>query len=276
MIVIDGSYYLHRCYHAVPPKFARDGQPTNAVFGVINAIHRVIERYNPEYLAVVFDAPEPSFRHKLSPLYKAHRPEYPEELTSQIPIIFEVLNALGVPLVYRPGFEGDDIIGTLATIGTSNDEKVIISTGDKDMMQLVSEDIALEDHFKGILLTEQGVYSKANVYPYQVADWLALIGDDSDGIRGIPGIGPMTAAKLLAEHKSLDGIIDNLDNIAGKVGVFIRSGLENLQLDRVLTKIVTDLDLGVTLSDLALKPANVDELRAIYSRLNFSHYHFAI
>lgn len=275
-LVIDGSYFLHRTYHAVPPQLTRSGIQTNAIYGTINALHRIIENYNPRYMAVVFDSPDPTFRHKLSPLYKAHRPEYAEDMLSQIPWLHRIVEALGIPLFVRPGFEGDDIVGTLATFAAEHDENVIIATGDKDMMQLVCDKIIIEDTFKRTRTNREGVYQKLSVYPEQVADLLALIGDSADGIKGVTGVGPKTAADLLGRWGNLDGVITNIPNVKGRLGGILQEGLENLQLDRVLTKIVTDLPLEIDMDDLLVRPSNVEKLREIYRELEFTNYHFGV
>lgn len=274
-LVIDGSYFLHRTFHAVPPQRTRKGIPTNAIFGTINAIHRIIDRYQPQYMAVVFDSPDPTFRHKLSPAYKAHRPEYDPDMLVQIPWIMKIIEALGIPLIVRPGFEGDDIVGTLAMIAVEAGEKVIISTGDKDMMQLICDDLILEDSFRDHRTNREGVYNKFSVYPEQVSDLLALVGDSADGIAGVQGIGPKTAAGLLGQYGNIDGILENVDNIRGRLGEQIREGMEGLALDRVLSKIVTDLPLEVGIEDLEIKPTNVPVLTEIYKELEFMNYHFA-
>lgn len=274
-LVVDGSYFLHRTYHAIPYLSNRAGQPTNAIYGTVNALHKLIDNYAPQYMAVVFDSPEPCFRHKLSPLYKAHRPEYDIAMTSQVPYIHAIIQALGIPLVVRPGFEGDDIIGTLATIAADNGHSALICTGDKDMMQLVSPNIGIEDPFKNMRIGREQVYQKFNVYPEHIADLLALIGDSADGIRGVPGVGPKTAAGLIGQYGSLDNVIANLGEMKGRVSYLIQEGLENLKLDRVLTKIVTDLDLGLSMEHLKIQPTNIPELTKIYQELEFMQYNFA-
>lgn len=274
-LVVDGSYFLHRTYHAIPYLSNRAGQQTNAIFGVVNALHKLIDNYAPTHMAVVFDSPEPCFRHKLSPLYKAHRPEYDIAMTSQVPYIHAIVEALGIPLIVRPGFEGDDIIGSLARIASEAGHSALICTGDKDMMQLVCPTIGIEDPFKNMRIGREQVYQKFEVYPEHIADVLALMGDSADGIRGVPGVGGRTAAGLIGQYGSLDNVIANLDNMKGRVPVLIRENLENLKLDRILTKIVTDLDLGVEFDDLLVKPSNVVELTKLYQELEFMQYNFA-
>lgn len=273
-IIVDGSYFLHRTFHAVPPQYNRSGFPTNAVFGVVNAIHRILDRYNPEYFAVVFDHPAKTFRHELSPLYKADRPPHPKELTDQLEVIQKVLIALGVPVVTIPGHEGDDIIGTLAVMASNAGEEVIIITGDKDMAQLVDETVVIEDYFKDTRYDIEGVYCRFNVYPDQIADYLALQGDKCDGIKGVMGIGSKTASGLLGQYKTIDGILDNIDNLKGPISRLINMGLEDLKLSRILTKIVTDLPIEYTLDKIRLQPADVIELKRIYDDLGFQNFYY--
>lgn len=273
-IVVDGSYFLHRTYHAVPPQYSRNGVPTNAVYGVVNAIHRILDRYNPEYMVVVFDHPAKTFRHILSPTYKADRPPHPQELVVQLDLIQNVLKALGVPIVSIAGHEGDDLIGTLAILAANAGQKVIISTGDKDIAQLVNESIIVEDYFKDMRYDIEGVYCRFNVYPDQIADLLALMGDKCDGIRGVTGIGAKGAAGLLGQYKTLDNVINNIPHMRGHVGRLLKEGLEDLQLSRQLTKIITDLPLDYTLDHIRLQPADVIELKKIYDELGFQNFYY--
>lgn len=273
-IIVDGSYFLHRTFHAVPAQYNRAGFPTNAVFGVVNAIHRILDQYNPEYFAVVFDHPAKTFRHELSPLYKADRPPHPKELTDQLEMIQKVLVTLGVPVVVIPGLEGDDIIGTLAVMAANSGENVIISTGDKDMAQLVDDTIIIEDYFKHTRYCVEGVYSRFGVYPDQIADYLALVGDKCDGITGVIGIGAKTASGLLAQYKDIDSILENIDNLKGPITRLLNLGMEDLHLNRKLTKIVTDLPIDYTLDKIRLQPADVLELKRLYDELDFQNFYY--
>ncbi len=273
-IIVDGSYFLHRTFHAVPPQYNRKGVLTNAVFGVVNAIHRVLDRYNPEYMAVVFDHPAKTFRHELSPAYKADRPPHPEELIVQLGLIQEVLTVLGVSVVSIAGHEGDDLIGTLATMAANSGQKVMILTGDKDITQLVDMDIFVEDYFKDVRFDVDGVFCRMGVYPDQVADLLALMGDACDGIKGVKGIGAKGAAGLLGQFKTLDSVIENIPNIKGNIGRLLSEGLEDLNLSRQLTKIITDLPIDYTLDKLRLQPADILALRSIYDELGFQHFYY--
>lgn len=273
-IVVDGSYFLHRTYHAVPPQYNRKGVLTNAVYGVVNAIHRVLDRYNPEYMVVVFDHPTKTFRHELSPAYKADRPPHPEELVIQLGLIQDVLKALGVPVVSIAGHEGDDLIGTLAFMAADNGQKVMILTGDKDIAQLVDNDIVIEDYFKDVRYDIEGVYCRFNVYPDQIADMLALMGDKCDGIKGVTGIGAKGAAGLLGQYKTLDAVIENIPNMRGHTGRLLSAGLEDLALSRQLTKIVTDLPIDYDLDKIRLQPSDVQALKTIYDELGFQQFYY--
>lgn len=217
-VLVDGSYFLFRAFHAIPPLTTSTGLHTNAVRGAISAIQKLIRRTQPTHMAVIFDTPEPTFRHQLSPIYKGDRPSMPNELAEQIPYLHALIRALGLPLHMLPGAEADDIIGTLAKRAVSEGHHVLISTGDKDMAQLVTEHIKLEDSFKERSLDVDGVFEKFGVWPHQIVDYLTLMGDASDGIMGVAGVGAKTAAKLLNEYQTLDNILANAANIKGKVG----------------------------------------------------------
>lgn len=270
LILVDGSYFLHRTFRAIPLEYSPNGIPINAIDGSIYTIQKLIRRFRPSHMCVVFDHPDPTFRHLLSSAYKAHRSPPPEELLVQLPLLIEHLEALGIPVIVRPGMEGDDILGTLARIGNDNCMEVIISTGDKDMAQLVTNTVVLEDSFKMIVLDTMGVVNRFGVYPNQIADWLALVGDRADGIQGVNGVGKGTATDLLGHYGSLEQIKANVANIPGKVGKYLLAGLPTLDLDRKLTGIVTDLDLNLDIDDLALKPSSDVLLKDIYTKLGRS------
>ena len=269
-ILVDGSYLLHRTYHAVPPMYSPDGILTNAVFGTIKHVIHMLNDFAPTHMAVVIDRPEPSFRHTLSPLYKADRPPYPSVFLDQIPWVIAILEALGITVVSIAGVERDDALGTLAQMASDAGEQVIIATADKDMMQLVNESINLKDTFKGNLIDREAVFQKFGVYPEHIADLLALMGDKADGIVGVPGVGKVSAANLIWEYGGLTGIVNNADVIPGAVGIRIRAGLDNLALDRKLTGIVTNMELGVSLSDLRVQSTDTDKLDALYRKLSFN------
>lgn len=268
-VLVDGSYFLFRAFHALPPLTTSTGLQTNAIRGAISAIQKLMRRVQPTHMAVIFDTPEPTFRHELSPIYKGDRPTMPEELSQQIPYLHALIRALGIPLHMLPGAEADDIIGTLAKRAEAAGHQVLISTGDKDMAQLVTEKVTLEDSFKDKPMDIDGVIEKFGVRPDQIIDYLTLMGDASDGIRGVPGVGAKTAAKLLNEYGSIGGILENVDSIKGKVGQNIKDNVEGIALDHQLASIVIDLDLNITYDDLKLCDPDVETLRNLYTELEF-------
>ncbi|WP_343598132.1 DNA polymerase I [Acinetobacter sp.] len=268
-VLVDGSYFLFRAYHAIPPLTTSTGLHTNAVRGAISAIQKLMRRMQPTHMAVIFDTPEPTFRHALSPIYKGDRPSMPEELSQQIPYLHALIRALGIPLYMLPGAEADDIIGTLTHRAVAEGYEVLISTGDKDMAQLVTEKVKLEDSFKDRVLDVQGVFDKFGVWPHQIIDYLTLMGDASDGIMGVPGVGAKTAAKLLNEYECLGRILENVDNIKGRVGQNLKDSVENITIDHQLASIVCDLELNLDWHDLKLSNPNVDSLRSLYTELEF-------
>ncbi|WP_160232069.1 DNA polymerase I [Acinetobacter indicus] len=268
-VLVDGSYFLFRAFHALPPLTTSTGIHTNAIRGAISAIQKLMRRTQPTHMAVIFDTPEPTFRHELSPIYKGDRPSMPDELSQQIPYLHALIRALGIPLYMLPGAEADDIIGTLAKRAEAEGHQVLISTGDKDMAQLVTDKVTLEDSFKEKPMDVQGVFEKFGVWPNQIVDYLTLMGDASDGIMGVPGVGAKTAAKLLTEYGSLGGILENVDKIKGRVGQNIKDNVDGIAIDHQLASIVCDLDMGLTFADLKLCDPNTEELRRLYTELEF-------
>ncbi|WP_432525819.1 DNA polymerase I [Moraxella sp. ZY21109] len=268
-VLVDGSYFLFRAFHALPPLMTSAGLHTNAVRGAINAIQKLIKRVQPTHMAVIFDTPEPTFRHVLSPEYKGNRPSMPDELAEQIPYLHALIQALGIPLFKLVGAEADDIIGTLTKRAVAEGMQVLISTGDKDMAQLVCEQVTLEDSFKEKTMDIAGVIEKFGVRPEQIVDYLTLMGDAVDGIAGVAGVGGKTAAKLLNQYDNLDNIIANASNIKGKIGENIANSLEQIKLDHQLATIICDLPLELDWHDLKLSAPNVNELQRLYTELEF-------
>ncbi|WP_163598977.1 DNA polymerase I [Moraxella catarrhalis] len=275
VILVDGSYYLFRCFHGLPPLSNSQGLPTNAIRGVLNALNKLIKKYHPTHMAVAFDTKAPTFRHNLSETYKAHRPPMDEALRIQIPYIHEMIEKLGIALIKIDGFEADDIIGTLAYQACQQGHRVIISTGDKDMAQLVNDCVILEDSFTGKLTDNAGVIEKFGVTSEQIADYLTLMGDASDGISGIPKVGQKTAAKLLNEYQNIDGILANLANIKGAVGKSIADNQDSIPLNRILATIVTNLKLAISFDDITLDHSqettikHAPALYALFEELEF-------
>jgi DNA polymerase-1 len=266
LVLFDGSSYLYRAFHALPPLSNSRGEPTGAVLGVLNMLLKFLKEYRPAHIAVVFDAPGKTFRDDLFAQYKAHRPQMPDDLRAQIEPLLAIIRAQGLPLLRIAGVEADDVIGTLACRAASAGQRVLISTGDKDMAQLVNESITLINTMSNTTLDRAGVKAKFDVYPEQIVDYLALVGDSSDNIPGIDKVGPKTAAKLLAEFGTLDALIAGIAGIAGKVGDNLRAGLETLALSRSLARLQTDLDLPLQPEELKPAEPDVAQLRELYSR----------
>ncbi len=267
LVLVDGSSYLFRAFHALPPLTNSRGEPTGAIVGVVNMLRRLIKEYQPKYMAVVFDAPGKNFRHELDPEYKANRPPAPEELKIQIERLYEIVQALGLPMLVIDGVEADDVIGTLARQAAAKGMHTLISTGDKDMAQLVDEHVTLIDTMSDRWLDTAGVEEKFAVRPDQIIDYLALMGDKSDNIPGVEKCGPKTAAKWLAQYQNLDQIIAHADEIKGKIGEKLRAGLKQLPLSRELTRIRVDLDLPLQPEDLQPAPPDLDKLRQLYESI---------
>lgn len=274
-ILVDGSYYLFRTYHALPKTMmTTQGLMTNAIRGTLNALLKLMRRYHPTHMAVCFDTKSPTFRHALSPEYKANRPKMDTELAEQIPYIHRLVRALGIPLLRIEGAEADDIIGTLTQRAVAEGHHVIISTGDKDMAQLVNDCVVLEDSFTGKITDVQGVIDKFGVKPMQMVDYLTLMGDASDGIKGVPGIGKKTAEKLLNEYGSLGGILENAENISGRAGKNLIEHADDIPMNSQLATIVTDLDIGQDWEDLRVNTDStefINELRDLYNELEFKN-----
>ncbi|MFA6303096.1 MAG: DNA polymerase I, partial [Legionella sp.] len=269
LILIDGSSYFFRAYHALPPLTNTKGQPTGAIYGVANMIKKLIKDYQPEEIAVVFDAKGKTFRDEWYPEYKANRGPTPEDLSSQFQPLVEVLEAMGLPLLIIEGVEADDVIGTLARQATEQGINVVVSTGDKDMAQLVNEHISLINTMSNYAMDVAGVREKFGVGPEQIIDYLTLIGDTSDNIPGVNKCGPKTAVKWLAQYQTLDNIIANADQITGKVGEYLRESIPQLPLSKKLVTIVTDLELPLTINDLTPKPVDCDKLIELCRHLEF-------
>jgi len=267
LVLVDGSSYLYRAFYALPPFSNSRGEPTGAVYGVLNMLNKFLKDYDPERIAVVFDAPGKTFRDELFAEYKAHRPPMPDDLRSQIQPLFEAVKGMGLPILRESGVEADDVIGTLACVAARQNLKVLISTGDKDMAQLVSPSITLINTMFNTLLDRDGVKNKFDVFPEQIIDYLALVGDSSDNIPGIDKVGPKTAAKWLGQYQTLDALVADAANVSGKVGENLRAGLVTLELARKLATIRTDLTLPVSLDDLKRKAPDVETLRTLYTRL---------
>jgi DNA polymerase-1 len=266
LLLVDGSSYLYRAYHALPDLRARTGEPTGALHGVINMLRRLATEYPSAHRAVVFDAKGKTFRDDLYSEYKAHRPSMPEDLAAQIEPIHAAVRALGWPLLMVDGVEADDVIGTLAKQASARGWRTVISTGDKDLTQLVDDHVLWVNTMSGEVLDGAAVVAKFGVGPDRVVDYLALVGDSVDGVPGVEKCGPKTAVKWLQAHGSLDGVIAHAADISGVVGENLRRHLDFLPLGRELVTVRRDIPLPVALDDIAAQPPDTDALRAIYSR----------
>ncbi|MDX2346283.1 MAG: DNA polymerase I [Legionella sp.] len=266
-VLVDGSSYFFRAFHALPPLTNSEGHPTGAVYGVVNMIRRLLKDVKPSQFAIIFDAPGKTFRHDLYPEYKANRPPMPDDLRRQFKPLISILRALGFPLLIIEDVEADDVIGTLATQASAESLPVLISTGDKDMAQLVNQHVTLINTMSRQVLDPEGVLTKFGVRPDQIIDYLALVGDTSDNVPGVPQCGPKTAAKWLAAHDTLDNLMTQADTIGGKIGERLRESLPMLPLSRELVTIKTDVELPNTLDELRPSPPNREVLLSLAREL---------
>ena len=267
LILVDGSGYLYRAFHALPPLSNSKGEPTGAILGVLNMLNKMVKEEAPERIAVVFDAPGRTFRDDLFDEYKAHRTPMPDDLRSQVQPLYDTVAAMGLPLLRVPGVEADDVIGTLTMQAAAAGYKVLISTGDKDMAQLVGPNVELLNTMSNTRLDRAGVKAKFDVFPEQIADYLALVGDSSDNIPGVTGVGPKTAAKWLNQYQNLHELVAHAADVGGKVGENLRNELATLELSRKLATIHTDLELEVGAEQLKPGAPDIARLRELYSRL---------
>lgn len=262
LYLVDGSAYLYRA-HFVPALQRlknHKGEPTGMIYGVINMINRMIKEYQPKYMAVVFDAPGKTFRHDMYDQYKATRPPMPDDLRNQIQPTKDIIKALGIPTLEIKGVEADDVMGTLGVMATQAGFKTVISSGDKDMAQLVNEDVMLIDTMRNTEMSIQGVEEKFGVRPDQIIDYLTLIGDTSDNIPGVNKVGPKTAVKWLAEFDTLDNILKNAESIKGKVGEYLREAIPQIPLSKKLVTIDTDVPLDCKVTDLTINGEDIGQL----------------
>ena len=270
LVLIDGSSYLYRAFHALPPLTSKKGQPTGAVYGVLRMVRKLIDEEQPDRVAVVFDAKGKTFRHEIFKDYKATRPPMPDDLQVQIEPLHELIRSLGIPLISVEGVEADDVIGTLSKHGVKENYRVLISTGDKDMAQLVDDHISLINTMNDARMDRAGVQDKFGVTPEQIIDYLALMGDKSDNIPGVPSVGPKTASKWLQQYETLQNVIDHAEDIKGKVGEKLRAAIDQLPLSYDLATIKCDLDLDFGVDDLTIAQADVTTLAKLYRELDFN------
>jgi len=271
LVLVDGSSYLFRAYHGLPP-LDFNGHPTGAIYGVLNMLNKLLVDEQPDLIAVVFDAKGKTFRNDIYPEYKANRPSMPDDLRIQIEPLHKIIEAQGYPLVVIENVEADDVIGTLAVEAKRLGIKTLISTGDKDMAQLVSPEISLIDTMKNKRMDESGVYEKFQVRPDQIIDYLALMGDSSDNIPGVPKVGPKTASKWIDEYGSLQAVMDNASNFKGKIGENLRDSLGFLPMSYELATIKLDCQLEIEVEELQRSKSDVELLRQYYQDFGFKRW----
>ena len=270
VFLIDGSSYLYRAFHAMPPLTTSTGLPTGAVKGVTNML-RNLRKENPDsYYLSIFDAKGKNFRHDIYKDYKANRPPMPEDLREQLSPLKEICNAMGMPVIEIPNVEADDVIATLAVMGSQQGMPMVISSLDKDLMQLVEDPLVkMMNTMNNQIYDVAGVKEKFGVHPTQIVDYLAIVGDTSDNIPGVPKVGPKTAVKWLSEFKNLHGIIDNADSLTGVVGQNFRDSIQDLDRNVELVTLKKDVDLKVSLEDLLKAEENQEELNKLFASLEF-------
>lgn len=269
VVLIDGSSYLYRAFHALPPLANTKGEPTGAIYGVISMVKKLLTDYDPDYVAVVFDPKGKTHRDALYTEYKANRPPMPSDLAIQVNYIFDILVAMGLPIIIEDGIEADDVIGTLAAQATQLGMSTLISTGDKDMAQLVGDTVTLINTMSNTLYDREGVINKFGIPPEKIVDYLALTGDKVDNIPGVPNVGPKTAVKWLDEFGSLENVIENAAQIKGKVGENLRDNIAILPLSKQLVTIYQELPLNYSVTALTRKPAQNELLISFYKHLEF-------
>ncbi|MDT8409151.1 MAG: DNA polymerase I [Wenzhouxiangellaceae bacterium] len=270
LCLIDGSSYLYRAFHALPSLTNAQGQPTGAIFGVANMVRRLINQYQPDRVAVIFDAPGKTFRHATFAEYKANRPPMPDELRGQFEPLQTLIDALGVQQVAVPGVEADDVIATLVRQARERGIQVLISSGDKDLAQLVDDQVVLEDSMQEKRYDPETVKAKFGVGPERIGDLLALTGDASDNIPGVDKVGPKTAAKWLNQYGNLDSLVAHADEVGGKVGENLRNALEQLSLSRQLVTLKEDVPLEISIDDLKAEPMDREALVELLKGFGFS------
>lgn len=276
LILVDGSSYFYRAFHALPPLTNSKGKPTGAIYGVANMVKKLLQDHPTSHVAVVFDAKGKTFRDDWYPEYKAHRPPTPPDLSVQFEPLVALLKAMGLPILIESGVEADDVIGTLALQAAKEGQTVLISTGDKDMAQLVGPHVTLINTMSMQTLDRAGVKTKFDVWPEQIIDYLTLIGDTVDNVPGVHKCGPKTAAKWLEQYETLENIIAHADEIGGKIGEYLRASIPQLPLSKKLVTIKTDVPLAHSYQELHSKPADTKTLLNLTAELEFKTWHKAL
>ena len=272
LVLVDGSSYLYRAYHALPDLRNAAGEPTGAIYGVLNMLRRLVADYKADFLACVFDAKGKTFRDDIYPEYKAHRPPMPDDLAAQIEPLHDAIRALGWPLLVIEGVEADDVIGTLAAEAESAGMRCVISTGDKDLAQLVDTNVTLVNTMSNETLDAAGVVAKFGVPPERIVDYFALVGDAVDNVPGVEKVGPKTAAKLIAEYGSLDAVMARAEEVKGVVGENLRKARDWLPTGRELLTVKRDVPLEFHVAELALRPRDEAALASLFARFGFKSW----
>lgn len=267
LLAIDGSSFLYRAYHGYPKMKNNKGFITGAIYGSLNMIYKLIAKIKPDYVCVVYDPSGKTFRHDLYPLYKANRPKQPDELRLQTPYIHEIMDCNGWNVIIKDGYEADDVIGSVVKLSATSGVKSIIATGDKDMAQLVNNDTILYNSMSNEILDRNGVIRKFGVEPEQITAYLSLVGDVADNIPGLYKCGAKTAIKLITEHKTIDNVEKYL--LTRKEDLNIDTYLKFIEMSKELVTIKTDIELNLEITDLCIKPANINRLRLLYNELEF-------
>ncbi len=250
LYIIDASAYIHRAYHAIRPLTTSKGVPTNAVYGFIKLINKIKKEQKPDYIAICFDHPSKNFRHRLSPVYKANRKQLDEDLIKQMPIARQAVEAMQLAWFEKAGFEADDVIGTVAKKAEKQGIKVVIVTGDKDLFQLVNDNIHIWNESKNIMFDSQKVFEKYGLYPDKIVDMLALMGDNCDNVCGVKGIGEKTAVKLINTYGSVENIIANADSIKGKISQAVKDGANDVLLSKKLVQLELNVPIDVSIEEM--------------------------
>jgi DNA polymerase I len=269
LYIVDAYNYLYRAFFALPPLTTRTGQPTGAIHGLCSMLLKIEREHSPSHLVAVFDSPGATFRDALYPAYKSNRPPMPPDLAAQINLVPKVIGAFGISSLRAPGVEADDLIATLTRKASATDLQVVICSSDKDLMQLIGPGISMLDAMKNRLIGPSGVQEKWGVPPERVGDLLALVGDAVDNVPGVPGIGPKTAAALIAEFGSLDGLLARVSEVKGKRGEALREHVEQVKLARTLVALKEDVDLGCDIESLQRRPPDRGALELLFTEMEF-------
>jgi len=273
LVLIDGNAIMHRGYHALPPLTTKKGEPINAVYGLVSMLLRVISDLKPTHIAVTFDRKEPTFRHKAYENYQSHRPPMEDALASQFEKAKDVFYAIGIPVYEKAGFEADDVIGTLAKEAEKDIDEIVIVTGDKDILQLVTKKTKVYLPKKGLsdaqLMGEEEVLEKLKVNPKQIIDYKALVGDPSDNYPGVRGIGPKTAVSLLGKHKNLKGVYKNMSGESDQVIRKLKEGKKDADMSFRLAKIVRDVEFKHNIDSAKVWKLDNDNVLNLFSEFGF-------